>query len=140
MLHQIVLEFGGDDRRLAALGLVHAGGPCEPCFCLLCFVCVVGVCVCVVVLLFLFFFFLWVLVFFVLFLFFYLVDGGKDVLRLTFNDLGPGIADMVLALMFGWTSGSGLGKGLPGAKRLVNEFDIKTEVGVGTEVTITRWK
>ena len=70
----------------------------------------------------------------------YLVDGGKVGLRLTFKDQGPGIADMELAMMDGWTSGSGLGKGLPGAKRLVNEFDIKTEVGVGTEVTITRWK
>jgi len=70
----------------------------------------------------------------------YLVDGGKIGLRLTFKDQGPGIADMGLAMMDGWTSGSGLGKGLPGAKRLVNEFDIKTEVGVGTEVTITRWK
>lgn len=66
--------------------------------------------------------------------------NGKTGLRLTFKDQGPGIPDVDLAMMDGWTSGGGLGKGLPGTKRLVNEFELKTEVGVGTEVTITRWK
>lgn len=70
----------------------------------------------------------------------YLSDNGKAGLRLTFKDQGPGISDVDLAMMDGWTSGGGLGKGLPGTKRLVNEFELKTEVGVGTEVTITRWK
>ena len=70
----------------------------------------------------------------------YLSVNGKTGLRLTFKDQGPGIPDVDLAMMDGWTSGGGLGKGLPGTKRLVNEFEIKTEVGVGTEVTITRWK
>lgn len=70
----------------------------------------------------------------------YLSVNGKTGLRLTFKDHGPGIPDVDLAMMDGWTSGGGLGKGLPGTKRLVNEFELKTEVGVGTEVTITRWK
>ena len=70
----------------------------------------------------------------------YLSVNGKTGFRLTFKDQGPGIPDVDLAMMDGWTSGGGLGKGLPGTKRLVNEFEIKTEVGVGTEVTITRWK
>jgi serine/threonine-protein kinase RsbT len=69
-----------------------------------------------------------------------LVDGGKKGLRLTFADKGPGIANLELALTDGWTSGSGLGMGLSGAKRLVNEFDIESQVGKGTRVTITRWK
>lgn len=69
-----------------------------------------------------------------------LVDGGKSGLRLTFEDQGPGIPDMSLAMKDGWTSGSGMGMGLSGAKRLVNEFDIVSEVGKGTRVTITRWK
>ena len=55
-------------------------------------------------------------------------------------DDGPGIANMELAMMDGWTSGNGLGMGLSGAKRLVNEFDIESQVGAGTRVTITRWK
>ena len=69
-----------------------------------------------------------------------LVDGGKKGLRLTFADKGPGIANLELALTDGWTTGSGLGMGLSGAKRLVNEFDIESQVGKGTRVTITRWK
>lgn len=69
-----------------------------------------------------------------------LVDGGKKGLRLTFSDQGPGIANMELALKDGWTSGSGLGMGLSGAKRLVNDFAIESKVGAGTRVTITRWK
>jgi serine/threonine-protein kinase RsbT len=67
-------------------------------------------------------------------------DGDKKGVRLSFVDHGPGIANMELAMMDGWTSGNGLGMGLSGAKRLVNEFDIESQVGVGTRVTITRWK
>jgi serine/threonine-protein kinase RsbT len=60
-------------------------------------------------------------------------------LRLLFADDGPGIVDMTLALTDGWTSGGGLGMGLSGARRLVNEFEITSTVGVGTRVTIVRW-
>jgi serine/threonine-protein kinase RsbT len=67
-------------------------------------------------------------------------QGVKIGLRLEFEDKGPGIPDIQLALTDGWTSGSGLGVGLSGSKRLVNEFDIRTVVGEGTCVTITRWK
>lgn len=60
--------------------------------------------------------------------------------RLTFRDEGPGIADLALAMRDGFSTGKSLGLGLPGAKRLVNEFSIQSEVGRGTTVTITRWK
>ena len=60
--------------------------------------------------------------------------------KLTFTDKGPGIADIKLAMQDGYSTGKSLGLGLPGAKRLVNEFDIKSEVGKGTTVTIIRWK
>lgn len=69
-----------------------------------------------------------------------LLDGAKKGLRLSFKDEGPGIPDLSLAMTDGWTSGSGLGMGLSGAKRLVNEFDIDSKPGQGTRVTITRWK
>ena len=69
-----------------------------------------------------------------------LTDGLKKGLRLTFEDQGPGIVNMELALTDGYTTGGGLGMGLTGARRLVNDFDIKSEVGVGTTVTITKWK
>jgi serine/threonine-protein kinase RsbT len=69
-----------------------------------------------------------------------LTDGAKKGLRLTFTDEGPGIANLELAMSDGWTSGNGMGMGLSGAKRLVNEFDIDSQVGKGTRVTITRWK
>ncbi len=69
-----------------------------------------------------------------------LLDGTKKGLRLTFADKGPGIANLELAMTDGWTSGSGMGMGLSGAKRLVNEFEIESQVGKGTRVTITRWK
>ena len=69
-----------------------------------------------------------------------LLDGAKKGLRLSFEDRGPGIPDLTLAMKDGWTSGSGLGMGLSGAKRLVNEFDIASEVGKGTRVTVARWK
>jgi len=60
--------------------------------------------------------------------------------RLTFEDQGPGIPDVELAMKDGYTTGSGLGLGLSGAKRLSNEFEIFSRVGEGTRVTITRWK
>ncbi|MBC7921321.1 MAG: anti-sigma regulatory factor [Ferruginibacter sp.] len=60
--------------------------------------------------------------------------------RLTFRDEGPGIADLSLAMRDGFSTGKSLGLGLPGAKRLANEFSIQSEVGKGTTVTITRWK
>jgi serine/threonine-protein kinase RsbT len=69
-----------------------------------------------------------------------LLDGGKRGLRLTFRDQGPGIEDVGLAMSDGWSSGSGLGLGLTGARRLVNEFELDTIVGEGTRVTVTRWK
>jgi len=64
----------------------------------------------------------------------------KTGLRLAFEDKGPGIPDLTLALTDGWTSGKGMGVGLSGSRRLVNEFDIRTAVREGTCVTITRWK
>jgi serine/threonine-protein kinase RsbT len=69
-----------------------------------------------------------------------LLDGMKRGLRLTFEDQGPGIPNLELAMTDGWTSGSGLGLGLTGARRLVNEFELDSTVGMGTRVTITRWK
>lgn len=60
--------------------------------------------------------------------------------RLTFNDDGPGIPDIGQAMADGYTTGGGLGLGLSGAKRLSNEFDIKSRPGAGTTVTIIRWK
>lgn len=61
-------------------------------------------------------------------------------LRLTFEDQGPGIPDVDLALTDGYTTGGGLGLGLSGAKRLSNEFEIVSRVGEGTRVMIARWK
>ncbi len=69
-----------------------------------------------------------------------LQKNGRPGLRLVFEDKGKGIADMELALKDGYTSGGGLGLGLGGSKRLVNEFDIWSKPGEGTRVTITRWK
>jgi serine/threonine-protein kinase RsbT len=69
-----------------------------------------------------------------------LKDGAKSGLRLTFEDHGPGIPDIELALKDGFTSGSGMGLGLGGSKRLVHEFSIESGVGKGTRVTIVRWK
>lgn len=66
--------------------------------------------------------------------------NGRDCVRLTFEDSGPGIPDLSLAMKDGWTSGSGLGMGLPGTKRLVNEFQVESEAGKGTRVVIARWK
>jgi serine/threonine-protein kinase RsbT len=69
-----------------------------------------------------------------------LENGVRKGLELTFTDKGPGIPDMKLALQDGYTTGSGLGLGLSGAKRLSNEFEITSKVGEGTRVTIRRWK
>ena len=69
-----------------------------------------------------------------------LEQGAKKGLRLVFADKGPGIADLNLALTDGWTSGSGMGMGLSGSKRLVQEFEIDTTIGAGTRVTIARWR
>lgn len=67
-------------------------------------------------------------------------ERGKPGLRLTFKDQGPGIADLKLALTDGYTSGAGMGMGLSGSKRLMSEFNIDSEVGRGTCVTVTKWK
>lgn len=70
----------------------------------------------------------------------YLEDGLRRGLRLTFADQGPGIPDVAMALRDGFTTGSGMGLGLGGAKRLSNEFSIQTAPGEGTRISITRWK
>jgi serine/threonine-protein kinase RsbT len=69
-----------------------------------------------------------------------LIDGTRTGLRLSFQDQGPGIPDIERALTDGWSSGTGLGLGLSGARRLANDFELTTEVGKGTTVVITRWK
>jgi serine/threonine-protein kinase RsbT len=66
--------------------------------------------------------------------------GTRRGVRLSFEDEGPGIPDIQRAMTNGWTSGTGLGLGLPGAKRLVNEFEIHSTPGRGTRVVITRWQ
>lgn len=67
-------------------------------------------------------------------------SNGKTGIRLVFQDKGPGIPDIKEAMKDGFSTGKSLGVGLPGAKRLVNEFNIQSEPGVGTTVTIIRWK
>jgi serine/threonine-protein kinase RsbT len=67
-------------------------------------------------------------------------NGTRRGVRLVFADQGPGIADLKQAMTDGFTSGKGLGLGLSGAKRLVNEFDIASAPGCGTVVTLARWK
>jgi serine/threonine-protein kinase RsbT len=69
-----------------------------------------------------------------------LIDGARRGLRLTFADQGAGIADVQAALKDGFTTGNGLGLGLGGARRLSNEFEIRSQPGAGTVVRITRWK
>ncbi|KJH78800.1 MULTISPECIES: anti-sigma regulatory factor [Pseudomonas] len=66
-------------------------------------------------------------------------ENARTGLRLVFRDEGPGIPDIKLAMTDGWTSGGGLGLGLTGAKRLVEEFELDTAPGKGTRITITRW-
>ena len=68
------------------------------------------------------------------------LSGVRRGVRLQFVDQGPGIADIAEALRDGYTSGKGLGLGLGGSKRLSNEFEIWSEPGKGTRVTIVRWK
>src|SRR5689334_10608268 len=67
-------------------------------------------------------------------------EGVRRGLRLIFEDQGPGIADIQLALRDGYTTGGGLGLGLGGARRLANDFAIESSPGKGTRVTITRWR
>ena len=67
-------------------------------------------------------------------------DGQRRGVRLTFVDQGPGIADLSLALKDGYSTGTGLGLGLSGAKRLCNDFDVKSAPGKGTTVMLARWK
>lgn len=69
-----------------------------------------------------------------------LQEGIRRGLRATFTDRGPGIPDMELALTDGYTTGNGMGLGLSGSRRLVNDFTISSTVGQGTCVTITRWR
>lgn len=65
--------------------------------------------------------------------------GRENGIRLSFKDEGPGIPEVQLAMKDGFSTGKSLGLGLPGAKRLVNEFNIKSEVGKGTEIVIIKW-
>ncbi|HYG65847.1 MAG TPA: anti-sigma regulatory factor [Thermoanaerobaculia bacterium] len=67
-------------------------------------------------------------------------EGTRRGLRLTFEDQGPGIPDLDLALKDGFTTGSGMGLGLGGSKRLMNEFSVSSVVGAGTRVTVVKWK
>lgn len=66
-------------------------------------------------------------------------EGSRRGLRLTFNDKGPGIPDIALALTDGYTTGNGMGLGLSGTKRLVDEFHVESQVKEGTTVTFTKW-
>ena len=68
-----------------------------------------------------------------------LSSGKRQGLRVTFTDEGPGIANIAEAMRDGYTTGSGLGLGLGGSKRLVNDFEIESAVGRGTRIAITRW-
>jgi serine/threonine-protein kinase RsbT len=65
--------------------------------------------------------------------------NGKNGIRIDFVDEGPGIPDIDLALTDGWTSGGGLGLGLSGARRLVDEFELSSKAGGGTSVVVTKW-
>jgi serine/threonine-protein kinase RsbT len=67
-------------------------------------------------------------------------EGIRRGLRLSFVDQGPGIVDIDLALTDGYTTGGGLGLGLSGSRRLVNQFELESKPGEGTRVTVTRWK
>jgi serine/threonine-protein kinase RsbT len=68
------------------------------------------------------------------------VSSPRPGIRLTFEDHGPGIADLALAMKDGYTTGAGLGLGLSGAKRLSNDFEIESAPGKGTRIVITRWR
>lgn len=69
-----------------------------------------------------------------------LTEGARKGIRLIFEDKGPGIPDLDLALRDGYTTGGGLGLGLSGSKRLMTEFDLVSRVGEGTRVTVAKWK
>jgi serine/threonine-protein kinase RsbT len=69
----------------------------------------------------------------------FLDEGIRRGVRLSFEDNGPGIPDIEQALKNGFTTGSGLGLGLGGARRLSNEFFIESKIGIGTKIVITRW-
>jgi serine/threonine-protein kinase RsbT len=66
--------------------------------------------------------------------------NGRAGIELTFEDQGPGIPDIELAMQVGFTTSGGLGQGLPGVKRLMNELEIRSEVGKGTVVTVRKWR
>ncbi|MET8229526.1 anti-sigma regulatory factor [Micromonospora sp. NPDC005298] len=66
-------------------------------------------------------------------------NGRRKGVRIVFADSGPGIADLKLAMTDGYTSGGGLGLGLSGSRRLVDEFEIETSPGTGTRITVTKW-
>lgn len=66
-------------------------------------------------------------------------EGARKGVQLVFRDTGPGIPDLKQAMTDGWTSGNGLGLGLAGAKRLVDQFEIQSAPGQGTRITITKW-
>ncbi|HEX3923416.1 MAG TPA: ATP-binding protein [Streptosporangiaceae bacterium] len=65
--------------------------------------------------------------------------AGRAGVRITFSDSGPGIPDVGLALTDGWSSGNGLGLGLSGARRLVDQFELETQPGAGTSVVVAKW-
>jgi serine/threonine-protein kinase RsbT len=69
-----------------------------------------------------------------------IVNGARRGLRMYFSDQGPGIPDVAAALRDGYTTGGGMGLGLGGSKRLMNEFEIDTKPGSGTRITVIRWK
>jgi serine/threonine-protein kinase RsbT len=69
-----------------------------------------------------------------------LAENGRTGLRITFEDRGPGIADVERAMQDGFTSGGGLGLGLGGAKRLMSDFEIRSAPGQGTTIVVTRWR
>jgi serine/threonine-protein kinase RsbT len=65
--------------------------------------------------------------------------GGKTGIEITAKDNGPGIADIEMAMQDGYTTSNGMGQGLPGSKRLMSEFEIKSKVGIGTTVVVRKW-
>lgn len=70
----------------------------------------------------------------------WVLNGGRHGFRMDFTDSGPGIADVSLALKDGYTTGTGLGLGLSGSRRLMNDFEIESTPGKGTRVSVTRWR
>ncbi|HEX7079536.1 MAG TPA: anti-sigma regulatory factor [Gammaproteobacteria bacterium] len=70
----------------------------------------------------------------------WVLNGSRHGFRMDFTDAGPGIPDVELAMKDGYTTGAGLGLGLSGSKRLMNDFEIESKVGAGTRVSVTRWR